>query len=387
MRLRSQLFFLCSIIFSRMTYAQHKMAGMTPAMRPITAKSNESTKKQLAFARAEGDSVDHSLAWLLMQKNTGQIMAGEYKISYAIGAAEGWYEWSGNTVHWQEPTADSRAHLWVFIQDGADGRVVPPQNIHYKITDEAANVISEGPLRFAWMPLINGYGENTPLPKAGNYTLTITLEAMPFRRHDPYNGDRFTQPTTAVATLMLDPQQLQNERLSEAMEGQKELAEHEGKAYDNTVHEMYKQANDGRDTTFGDYIVTYAIEYAEGYWHYEGDKFRYMAENDMSGKTNGHVEVSVRDAGTGRFMHGLDVTATLTKADGTSVSTKNVPFMWHPWLYHYGENWRVPKSDRYNLVLHIPPPSGRRYGKNAGAQFTRSIDLTFNNITVKAGQK
>lgn len=48
------------------------------------AKSNEATKDQLAFAKAEGDSVDKCINWLLQQKGiiNGQTNVGEYKITF-----------------------------------------------------------------------------------------------------------------------------------------------------------------------------------------------------------------------------------------------------------------------------------------------------------------
>lgn len=389
MKLYTCVFAFFCAFFSKPARAQQDMGQMTAPVRPITTKSNESTKKQLALAMAEGDSVNKCIAWLLAQSTaaSGQANAAEYKITYAVSSPEGWYELSNNTPHWKAPSATDGAHLWVFVQDGADNRIVPPLTMRYKLTNSNGSVTSQGVLPFAWMPLLNGYGINVQLSGTDTYTLALAIEPPGFRRHDPYNGDRFTQATTVVASIAIDPQKFSSRPLSEAMEAQQELSAQAGKAYANTVQGMYKQANDGRDTVTGDYIVAYAIEYAEGYWHYEGDKFRYMAENDMSGKTNTHVEISVRDAGTGRFMHDLDITAQLKDARGTIIGTMKEPFMWHPWLYHYGENWRIPKSGTYDLVLHIQPPAYHRYGKTAGQHFSQSINLTFHHITLKTGQK
>ena len=69
---------------------------MTEPERPLTAISNEATKDQLAYARAEGDAVDKCTAWITSQAvgASGQTKAGEYKITYALAAPEGWYEYS-----------------------------------------------------------------------------------------------------------------------------------------------------------------------------------------------------------------------------------------------------------------------------------------------------
>ncbi len=59
---------------------------------------------------------------------------------------------------------------------------------------------------------------------------------------------------------------------------------------------------------------------------------------------NVHLEISVRDAGDGRFVPCVRVIATLIHADGTEVGTHEQPLLWHPMLYHYGRNWRVARG-------------------------------------------
>lgn len=372
--------------------SMQNMPGMdfptSKAKRPVNAPSNEATKKQLALARAEGDAVDQCTAWIVQQAGNmaGTLNAGEYKITYAITSPEGWYSYNNNSLSWQPPS-DANAHLWLFVQDGADGRIVPPLNITAQIKDSRGNSILSKNLPFAWMPLINGYGDNINLPGDENYTLQVQINPPQYHRHDPYNGDRFTDVTKAEIPVTVSLSTLTNLKpLSEAMEQQKTLSQNAGNAYANTLKNMFKQANDGRDTVLNDYKVAFAVEYAEGYWDYEHGIFRYKVENDLSGRTNGHVEVAVLDAKTGRFLHDLNVTATLNK-DGKDIGTKVEPFMWHPWLYHYGENWRVPSAGKYDLHIHFDPPPYRRYGKNDGRQFARSLDFNFNNIKIKTGQK
>ena len=364
------------------------MAATTKAQRPLTVPSNESTKKQLAFARAEGDSVDNCTSYIKTQAgNTGgQMRAGEYKLTYAVAAPEGWYAYNNNALHWQQPEATANAHFWLFVQDGADGRIVPPLDVTLTVRTGAGKLIEEKRLPFAWMPLVNGYGNNVMLPDAGDYKFVITITPPLYHRHDPYNGDRFTQVTTAVIPVMVSSLS-QLPLLSKNMEAQQGLATKAGEAYSNTLQAMYKQANDGRDTTSGDYFMAYAIEYSEGYWYEKNDKLIYKTDNELSSQTNGHVEVSVRDAKTGRFLHNLNVTASLYGPKGGKIGSKTEMFMWHPWLYHYGENWRVPKGGNYQLKVHIEPPAYRRYGQTLGNQFAQPLNITFNNITIKAGQK
>ncbi len=54
------------------------------------------------------------------------------------------------------------------------------------------------------------------------------------------------------------------------------------------------------------------------------------------GHANLYVELSVRDAGDGRFVPGARVLATLVDPDGEELGTHEQPLLWHPMIYHYG---------------------------------------------------
>ncbi|MDB5010367.1 MAG: hypothetical protein JWQ06_1156, partial [Mucilaginibacter sp.] len=295
------------IIYSNAFAQMHPMPGMDHQTdkfkRPITVPSNEATKKQLVLARNEGNAVDQCTSWILQHAGSasGQLKAGEYKITYAITAPEGWYNYNNKALTWQAPV-NGNVHLWLFIQDGADGRIVPPLNIIATIKNDKGDLILSKNIPFAWMPLINGYGDNVMLPTSGKYSIQLQIDPMQYHRHDPYNGDRFSDMTRAELPVTISLNTIKEQKpFSEAMEQQKALSRGAGDAFAHTLKAMYKQANDGRDTLTGNYKVAFAVEYAEGYWNFEHGVFRYKVENDLSGKTNAHVEVAVLDAKTGRF--------------------------------------------------------------------------------------
>ena len=303
-----------------------------------------------------------------------------------MGAPEGWYEYSNGKMKWHDAEREAGAHLYLFVLDGADGRIVPSLTIHATLQKVDGAVVDDKNIPFAWMPLINGYGENFKTSGEGEYALRLSILPPTFQRHDPYNGDRYTQQT--ISEISLSWKNQSGALLSEKMEEHQSLAQMTGAAYENTLKEMFHQANDGKTATKGNYFIAMAVEYAEGWWLYKADKFLYLAENDMSGKTNAHVEVAVCDTGSKRFLHDLDVTATLYDENNIKIGERNEPFMWHPWLFHYGENWRIPKASRhYRLHVHISPPPYRRYGKMLGKQFTEAVDLDFDNVELKTGQK
>jgi uncharacterized protein involved in high-affinity Fe2+ transport len=381
----SFLFFLL-IFFSIKNYGQ-KMHS-SKAKIPPAVNSNEANKEQLVFAKAEGDSISNCIKWILSEagNSAGQVRAGEYKITYAITAPEGWYEYNNKEVNWVTPV-NANAHFWIFIQDGADGRIVSDLNITASVMNEKKELVEQKPIPFAWMPLINGYGNNLQFSADGNYEFQLKILPPFYHRHDPYNGDRFTKMVTAVIPISIRLKNIPATPLSEKMEAQTRLSKTTGDAYKNTLKEMFHQATDGKDTVSGDYFIAVADEYAEGHWFYKENKFVYMIGNEQSAKQNAHVEVAVCDAKTGRFLHDLNVVVTLYKGD-QKISMQKVPFMWHPWLYHYGLNWRVPAAGKnYRFMVHFDPPAYRRYGKNMGKQFTNPVDIEFDNLTIKTGQK
>jgi hypothetical protein len=171
-------------------------------------------------------------------------------------------------------------------------------------------------------------------------------------------------------------------------------------ALDATIKGMWKQANAGASQQAGDYDVVYAVEYAEAYWEFRGRQFRYSIENEQSSHFNAHVEVAPRDHLTGHFLAGTRVSATLVGPDGQAVPPPpdhggmggpqrpgDVPLMWHSWLYHYGQNWRVEHPGAYRLQVHIEAPPQRRYGKATGKRLAGPVDVVFDNVTIKTGQK
>ena len=379
-RILSLFVFLVVFCTSR---AQETARNTTAPKLPLTAPSNEATKEQLKSARAEGDSVDACVKMLLQYGGAaaGQTRAGEYIITYLIGKPEGWYARGGSGLSWQEPGNDN-THLWLFVQDGADHRLVPGLQIQATLGETKKD------MPYGWTPLINGYGENINAAN-GNNTLSISIAPPQYHRHDPYNGDRFTKTTTATFPISVDISKLaQTKPVSEWMETQTTLSRGAGNGFTHTLKLMYKQANEGKDTVQGDYFIAFADEYSEGWWHYMDGKFMYMVQNDQGGKTNAHIEIAVLDAATHRFLPDLNVSVTLYDKNKKKLGTKNEPFMWHPWLYHYGENWRIPATGKqYSVHVHADPPAYRRYGKTAGNQFAKPLDIDFTNLTVKAGQK
>lgn len=169
---------------------------------------------------------------------------------------------------------------------------------------------------------------------------------------------------------------------SEATKHQLDLARAQGDAYGAALTHMTGEvAHDGGEKRAGDYLVGYAVEEAEGMYAWVDGSLQWRGPGD----DNAHVEVSVRDAGDGRFVPCLKVEVTLTAADGTVIGPHDQPMLWHPMIYHYGRNWRLPADGPYSMHVRIEPPTFMRHDEVNGKRFTEPVEVDFADVDLERG--
>lgn len=169
----------------------------------------------------------------------------------------------------------------------------------------------------------------------------------------------------------------------EATEEQLQLAKKQGQAIEAALKEMTQNEAHGAEKRAGDYLVGYAIEHAEGMYRLQaGELVWYEPQNE-----NAHIEVSVRDAADGRFIPGLTVRLTVLDENEQEVGTNEQPFLWHPWLYHYGRNWVLPGDGKYILHIYIEAPQFGRHDKKNGKRYADSVEVEFHDVKIETGQK
>jgi hypothetical protein len=170
----------------------------------------------------------------------------------------------------------------------------------------------------------------------------------------------------------------------EANEEQLRLAGEQGDTLQKAVENMTREeAHDGGQKQAGDYLIDYAVEEAEGLYYLRDG----CLEWEEPEEENVHVEVAVRDASDRRFIPALEVYATLVDQGGEEVGTHRQPFLWHPWLYHYGRNWKVPGDGEYTLRVRIEAPEFPRHDKENGRRFAEPVEVEFQGVKIKTGQK
>ncbi len=166
----------------------------------------------------------------------------------------------------------------------------------------------------------------------------------------------------------------------EAKEKHLRLAEEQGSALGQALAEMANNvAQGGEEKAAGHYLVGYAIEKPEGMYHVQDGELEWQ---EPEGK-NIHIEISVRDGADGRFVPALDVELTVLDANGDEVGTHRQPFLWHPWLYHYGRNWHLPGDGEYTFRINIGMPDFPRHDKKNGQRYTGPVQVEFRGVPIK----
>lgn len=345
--------------------------------QPLGEASEEATSEQLALARDQGRAEAAALAYLLQNEAawSATTRVGEYELAIALIAPDE-----------SAPRAAEGVHLGVFVRDGYDGRSVPNLGIRAHVSDETGRTLLDAPLALVCDPLLNHYGTELSLGAAGPFTVRVHVDEPRFRRHDPVNGDRYHGAAEAEFRDVSVRSPLP--RVHPDTSRRKELARAQGNSIERALSTMLTGvAVDGGERRVGDYLVAFAVEYAEGFWGpaHGGLEYDYGAEE--SAAHNAHVEVAVRDAATGRLLPDLDVDAALS-LEGERVGSKRQALMWHPWLYHYGENWRVPKSARaYRLDVSWSASRCVSRFSAEEAPSLRGASASFEGIHIEAGQK
>lgn len=157
----------------------------------------------------------------------------------------------------------------------------------------------------------------------------------------------------------------------------------EGEAYQTSLAYMANTvAHDGGKTEAGEYIVGYAQEEAEPMYELVGEGEFELTEPDQE---NCHLEVAVADRADKRFVPYCDVSVELER-DGETAGPFELPFLWHPGVYHYGSNVEVPGPGTYDMHVTIEPPEFHRHDEQNGDRYGETVEVTFERVDIETGQ-
>jgi uncharacterized protein involved in high-affinity Fe2+ transport len=364
----------------------------TPAILPPFYPSSEATPVQLERALEEGKAVRREIEWVEHEESaaSGEVSAGEYLVSYLITPSDDYYDLeaaqSDLPAH-HTTVLPGSAHVAVIVRDAADGRIVPGLEIRATLRPDGGGRQITATLPYGWHPILNRYGENIVLP-TGSFSMSVHIAMPEYSRHDSTNGNRFRGDVTArfekvsVSTdsLAAAAQHLARGDPREAID----LARREGNAVDGSLADLLQNHGSGSEVRSGDYRVAAIVQSSTGHWEAQAGKLRYV-HPDSGAVGSVHLDVTVRDAATGRVVPGLSVRATVLNSRRKEVATYHLPFMWHPWMNHYGLNVPVPGRGAYTIRVRADAPAFRRYGSTALKKFNRPINVQLLGVQFEAG--
>lgn len=368
----------------------------TAAVTPPFLESDEANAAQLGAALDEGKAVRGELEWVEREEAaaSGDVAAGEYVVTYLITPADDYYDLEAaqsNLPAHHTTVSPGSAHVAVVIRDAADGRMVDGLNVRVTLRSENSDVRQSATLPFGWHPILNRYGENMALP-IGPFTLSVRVAMPTYRRHDRRNGERFKRDVIARFThvsISADSLAAASQRLARGDSREAiNLASREGSMVDRPLAEELRSTGvSGSETRKGDYKVAVVVQrQAQGYWNVQDGKLSYIAPDTSVGPT-AHIDVSIRDAATGRLVPALNVDATILNSRRKEIDTYAMPFMWHPWMNHYGLNVAVPGNGRYAIRVRADAPAFRRYGSTALRKFNKPVDVEVRGVRFAAVEK
>lgn len=184
-------------------------------------------------------------------------------------------------------------------------------------------------------------------------------------------------------------QQPPMEKSNEAEPEQLAVARTQGDAYGKALEAM-KEEDGAALAPAGNYVVAFVNEQAEGMYATDGsssvDPPKGLVWREAPEEANAHLEVAVADGADGRFVPGLDVTVTLLD-DDRELFSQRAPFLWHPFLFHYGFNAKVPGEGPYTVKIHIEPPSWMRHDPKNGKRYGEPVDVVFEDVSFEPGRK
>lgn len=353
-----------------------------PAMMPLR-ETDEATSTELGSALAEGVAVREEADWVRREEaaSSGQVTAGNYLVTYLITPSDDYYDLEAATpdrpAH-HTTVLPGSAHLAILVQDAADGRIVQGLDVRATIGSDGGSERRTIELPYGWHPVLNRYGDNVVLP-SNPFTLDVRIGMPGYARHDSVNGNRFrgsvvarfTGISVSVDSLAAAAQRLARGEPHSAVI----LSEREGNAVDRALYELLRRPDtEGEQVRSGEYRIAVVVTRTLGYWEVRDDKLQFTQPASHVG-SRVHIDVSIRDATTGRFIPDLDVRATIVDSRNRNIGDYELPMMWHPWFYHYGRNVIVAASGRYGIRVRAAAPAVRRYGSVALRKFNAPIDV------------
>ena len=161
------------------------------------------------------------------------------------------------------------------------------------------------------------------------------------------------------------------------------LVNKQGEAYQASYNELMNE-DPHSVVKIDDYIVTTSFEKAEGMYMLQTDlSLRWVVPEE---KDNQHIEVIVQDGKDKRFIPYLAVSLRLYQGKIVIVD-QQVPFIWHPFVFHYGINGHIPEEGEYEPEVTIKMPLFHRHDEVRGKRYGKDVQIKLPRVHLTPGKK
>ena len=75
----------------------------------------------------------------------------------------------------------------------------------------------------------------------------------------------------------------------------------------------------------------------------------------------------------------------LHSEEGETIGPFPAPFLWHPGLYHYGANIKVPRGGKFDVKIKITTPRFARHDKINGNRYASAVEVEFPATYIEPG--
>ena len=169
-------------------------------------------------------------------------------------------------------------------------------------------------------------------------------------------------------------------------EGKKTIwANRTGESYSEALKTIAALMMDHGQTAADDYLITVGFEKAAGWYVLENGNLKWKYPENGE---NIHAEVIVQDINDLRFIPYLNISYELLDKDKKVVaSKKEFRFIWHPFAFHYAEDFKIPGAGEYFTKVSIKIPDFRRHDSLRGKKYQSEVNVELGPFDLKPGVK
>ncbi len=129
-----------------------------------------------------------------------------------------------------------------------------------------------------------------------------------------------------------------------------------------------------------DYILIAYVENSEGSYIKESDGK--LDWNDPEKYGLQHFGIIIQDRDDKRFVPYLDVIIRVYDKGGDLITEAKAPFIWHPFVYHYGFDTPIENDGEYYIEVTVKSPKFDRAHRSLGKKYTEDLITRIGKVEI-----